>query len=222
MEKITKTQESNVIAYATHDIMYMNDMLCNITKSLRDDVKKRDKEANKIYGAIHKRVKKHLDEQMRVFSVHIGYFADFCAHMDDFCEPKYITLVKAIERRLKAENVSDSSYLAKVEALRVFADFVKVSTEDIVKSARSVTPKAYALDVFTLHDIARIANNFMLWEFRKVEKAKYDCLDTDADIIDAYKEMCETIIDYGIFVKSSNAAVKENYEEEKENVGKNE
>ena len=61
MEKITKTQESNVIAYATHDIMYMNDMLCNITKSLRDDVKKRDKEANKIYGAIHKRVKKHLD-----------------------------------------------------------------------------------------------------------------------------------------------------------------
>lgn len=99
---------------------------------------------------------------------------------------------------------------------------MKVSTEDIVKSASSVTPKAYALDVFTLHDIARIANNFMLWEFRNVEKAKYDCLDTDADIIDAYKEMCETIIDYGIFVQSSNAAVKENYKEEKENVGKNE
>lgn len=113
MEKITKTQESNVIAYATHDIMYMNDMLCNITKSLRDDVKKRDKEANKIYGAIHKRVKKHLDEQMRVFSVHIGYFADFCAHMDDFCEPKYLSLVKAIERRLKAENVSDAHTLPK-------------------------------------------------------------------------------------------------------------
>ena len=199
MEKvnINKNQESNVIAYATHSIMYMNDFMCNTILSLAPYVKNEDKETQKIYRALEKRAKAHLKEQVSIFSVHMEYFAEYCSCMDEKCDDAYNALLSAVKAKYEAVGIEKSEYMAMVEVMRVIASCIKV------------TRKACALDVFMLRDIAKIAENFTRWVFRKVSDEDYSSVNDDENVVIAFKDFCEAMLDYNLFVNSSNIAVKE-------------
>lgn len=211
MEKvnINKNQESNVIAYATHSIMYMNDFMCNTILSLAPYVKNEDKETQKIYRALEKRAKAHLKEQVSIFSVHMEYFAEYCSCMDEKCDDAYNALLSAVKAKYEAVGIEKSEYMAMVEVMRVIASFVKESTNNIIASCIKVTRKACALDVFMLRDIAKIAENFTRWVFRKVRDEDYSSVNDDENVVLSFKDFCEAMLDYNLFVNSSNIAVKE-------------
>ena len=90
-------REDNILKYTTYTILYVNDLACNCIKDLMPFIAHKDKETQKIYGALLKRATNYLRFVRSVIKEESNNFlADYNSVMDDINDESVVLFKEAI------------------------------------------------------------------------------------------------------------------------------
>lgn len=213
---MNKNQE-NLLLYATYNVLYINDEACNLIKELSADIQDADKETKKIYGALHKRAVQYFDLLSLVVGDKMIYFADFCVEMDDICDPLIEDFIDVVEEEYKKLNMGNERFLAKLEAMRTLCAVAVEANYKFTETMIKTIPQANILNMYSISEILKIADNLIKWVYRKVPKDVFVDLNKNERIINAYRKMSSELISVDNFRKSYSKAVEYEYERKNNN-----
>ena len=184
--------EKNVFVYVALSMLYINDMLCNLIIDLKPYVATKDKETQKIYGALLKRATTYLKKANEGSEVDIYFFSEYCTYKDDLTDSKVGALQKEIKKVLEKHNVDDGDFLSRIEVIRCLADNAIVMNGSMSKSASKVLKTAKNIRQYRLTEISIIANNLANWVFRK----SVFNLNEEESAYNALVDLCNTLLLY--------------------------
>lgn len=214
--EITKEQEERLLLYATYTILYLNDTACFSIQQLGKSVKERDKESQKIYGALLKRNKHYLDAINKIVDNKMDYYCDYCTEMDNICDDAYSEFKASLHNAYSDANIDDCQYMAQVETMRSMVELSVEAGKKVIDSVSTATPRAKWLGNYLLADMIRVANNFANWSYRKVPKGIKVDLSIDSDVMNKFKDLSGKLIDYESFITAYKRAIELEVEREKD------
>ena len=199
-KEITEDEVTNtLIVYTIYSCLYCNDTICTEIRFLHNDVKKQDKETQKIYGALKKRADAYLDHIVDIIGDKVEYYADYCGYIDDKSDVMITALKTQIKGLIEQTVKHNADFCAKIESLNVMVNTIVAVTESIIKKNESQDKKARVLYALCLNEIKKICNNLTHWckvynkEYGKTEIAKEEKVKARA------LELAETLIDHQLF-----------------------
>lgn len=215
MELKIDKQEENVMLYATYNVLYVNDIACNLVKELIFDIDDKDKETKKIFGALLKRAKEYFKKVESIIGTRIDYFADYCGEMDDICDPYIDKFRNDLYETYSSHNIENSLWYAKVETMRSMCELAVHSNKHLVERISVKYPRAKWLNYYLIEDILKVANNFTHWVYRKVPKDISIDFNKDSDVMISFRELNTALMEYDNFEKCYLQAIE--YEKERNN-----
>lgn len=199
-KEITEDEVTNtLLVYTIYSCLYCNDTICTEIRFLDNDIKTRDKETRKIYGALKKRANAYLDHIVEVIGDKVEYYGDYCGYVDELSEEKINALKTQIKALIEQNVKQDADFCAKIESLNVMTNAIVGITEKIVEKNEKQDSKARVLYSLCLREIQKICNNLTHWckvynkEYGKTEIAK------DENVKACATALAETLIDHQLF-----------------------
>ena len=208
METITKEQECTLLLYSIYTILYINDTACFSIQQIGPKVKEKDKESQKIYGALIKRGNGYLRNVSNLLSVNLDEFCDYCAIMDDIVDDHYYNFKDSVKKAYKEAGIDDYEYCSEVEIVRSIVELSVETNKKIIEDVSKHVKEAKHLDGYLMTDLMRVANNFADWSYRKVPKDIKVDLKEGSDVINKLQELSKFLIDYSSFEKAYNGSAK--------------
>lgn len=209
MKEITKEQEERLLLYATYTILYLNDTACFSIQQLGRWLQDKDKESKKIYMALLKRNKEYLDKMNNVVGRSMEYYCDYCTEMDNICDNAYNEFKNALYETYKACDVQDYEYMAHVETMRSMVELSVEAGKKVISDIKKFLPSVTFLENYLLIDMARVANNFSDWSYRKVpNNVSIDFSDSECDVMKKFRNLSTLLIDYYSFDQSYRKTVE--------------
>lgn len=208
VKEMTKEQEETLLLYATYSILYLNDTACFAIQQMANKVKYKDKESQKIYGALMKRCKHYLTTINKIVDKNVDYYCDYCTAMDDICNGAYCQFKMSLLDAYKKENLPDYDYLTEVELMRSMLELSVEAGGKIIKDIKSVIPQVAWLERYLLKDMERVADNFSKWAYRTIPKECGIYLGEQSDVMKKFRFLTTCLIDYYSFDKAYKNAVK--------------
>lgn len=215
MELKIDKQEENVMLYATYNVLYVNDIACNLVKELICDIDDKDKETKKIFGALLKRAKEYFKKVESIIGTRIDYFADYCGEMDDICDQYIDKFRNDLYEAYSSHNIENPLWYAKVETMRSMCELAVHSNKHLVERISVKYPRAKWLNYYLIEDILKVANNFTHWVYRKVPKDISIDFNKDSDVMISFRELNTALMEYDNFEKCYLQAIE--YEKERNN-----
>lgn len=194
MKKLT-TKETNLLLYSMYTMLYLNDTACNAIKELEPYLKDKDKESQKIFGALKKRANTYFDTLNKIVGDRIDYYADFCTEMDELSYTPLLNLKNALYDVYVQENLDDCEYYTQVETMRTLVDLSVIASNQIYQSALNETKEAERLKFYILHDLQRVANNFTKWVYRKIPHNTNLDFSKDSKVMQCFAEFSRVMLD---------------------------
>lgn len=204
-------REDNILKYATYTILYANDLACNCIKDLKPFISHKDKETQKIYGALLKRATNYLRFVRGVIKEESNNFlADYNSVMDDINDESVVLFKEAIINAYKQGNISEYEFLGNVEVARSMFYLSIATLECLVDKLSSLTINSFCLNTYSLKPYSYIMDNFVKWCYRFAEKEMSDDLDLskDEDVMKHFVKINENLLNYESFDKCYNEALK--------------
>ena len=215
MELKIDKQEENVMLYATYNVLYVNDIACNLVKELICEIDDKDKETKKIFGALLKRANEYFKKVESIIGTRIDYFADYCGEMDDICDPYIDKFRNDLYETYSSHNIENPLWYAKVETMRSMCELAVHSNKHLVERISVKYPRAKWLNYYLIEDISKVANNFTHWVYRKVPKNISIDFNQDSDVMVSFRELNTALMEYDNFEKCYLQAIE--YEKERNN-----
>jgi hypothetical protein len=204
--------DEKFLMFSTYTAIYLNDIACNAVLDIKPYIQDKDKETQKIYGALHKRAKNYLRFIKDILKDNIYFLADFCSYMDDGIDEYIETFNETIKCTLDENKINDSIFLSKVEFARTMLLFSIKTIERLCEDLDKMGVKTYTLKTYRQEEMYKIICNFCKWTYRKVDYS-IDW-DNEKTVRNAFKAMEEHIIDYALFESAYKYAVDESKERE--------
>lgn len=214
-DKLSKQQEEQILLYATYNILYVNDIACNLAKELVPVIAQKDKESKKIFGALMKRVHQYSNMIENIVGDKIFYLADYFGEMDDIVDPIIDEFRSEVSKAYHEAGIEDCSFYAKVETMRGMFDFAKFSAQVMIEKTSVVTKRTGNLKFYVLESMAQIANNFADWTYRHIRKDVNVEFGEDSNVMKCLARLNEALMDFDNYQKSYNKAIE--YEKERNN-----
>lgn len=200
--EISKEKEEFVLLYSTYNILYINDLACNLVKELEPFIPNDDKEAKKIYYALLKRARKYFGMVDKIIGDKVYYLADYFGEMDDISDSLVQNFQHEIECEYENAKIDNCSLYAKVETMRSMCDFAKYTSEIIISRIKRITKKADVLNFYNIEEVVRIANNLANWMYRKIPKGIEVKFNKDSRTIKSLEKLNEALLDFENFKTS--------------------
>lgn len=185
--------------------LYVNDIACTEIMELFDDIKHKDKESQKLYKALYKRLVKYRIFIMDTVKENgdIDDFADFNELMDNEAMP-YIDKIKSmVLDEFKNHNVEDADYLSRVEMARAMVGYSIFSLRTRIKECHRYGIDIYNLHQYELNDIKKVIDNFSDWALRNVGH-----VDLSKDkFVKAMHELGKKVNDYKMITDNINKTI---------------
>lgn len=208
-----KEDEQKILLYATYTILYLNDTACNCVKDLIDIVKSKDKESQKIYGALTKRALGYFRNINDIIGDKIDFFADFCSEMDDICDQLLVDFKNSIRDAYMRCSLEDSDYYAKVETMRSMVGLAMFASNKIINTAKDKISDISFLKNYVMTDMSKIADNFSNWAYRNVPKNLNVNFNEESEVMVIFRELSQKMVDFESFDKAYRRA--SDYEKER-------
>lgn len=216
-EDFSKEQE-RVLSFVTYTTIYIDDMVCNCVRDIAPFITEdRDKECKKIYKALKKRADSYLDRITKMMGEHIYYLAEYSAKMDETCDLFLEKFRIAVKNLLEEYGVENANYYAYIETMRSVAKFSIETIERLIKDSSKIAPDAMRLKGYILNDLVRVAENFAKWEYRNVAKDLTIELSDDERVLNAFLDLCGSLVSYDDYYDALQVAVKYEKERNKDN-----
>lgn len=204
-------REDNILKYATYTILYVNDLACNCIKDLMPFIAHKDKETQKIYGALLKRATNYLRFVRLVIKEESNNFlADYNSVMDDINDESVVLFKEAIINAYKQGNISEYEFLGNVEVARSMF-YLSIATLDcLISKLSSSAINSFCLNTYSLKPYSYIMDNFVKWCYRFAEKEMSCDLDisTDEEVMKHFVKINENLLNYESFDKCYSEALK--------------
>ena len=204
-------REDNILKYATYTILYANDLACNCIKDLRPFIAHKDKETQKIYGALLKRATNYLRFVRSVIKEESNNFlADYNSVMDDINDESVVLFKEAIINAYKQGNISEYEFLGNVEVARSMF-YLSIATLDcLISKLSSSAINSFCLNTYSLKPYSYIMDNFVKWCYRFAEKEMSCDLDIskDEEVMKHFVKINENLLNYESFDKCYSEALK--------------
>lgn len=204
-------REDNILKYATYTILYANDLACNCIKDLKPFIAHKDKETQKIYGALLKRATNYLRFVRGVIKEESNNFlADYNSVMDDINDESVVLFKEAIINAYKKGNISEYEFLGNVEVARSMF-YLSIATLDcLISKLSSSAINSFCLNTYSLKPYSYIMDNFVKWCYRFAEKEMSCDLDisTDEEVMKHFVKINENLLNYESFDKCYSEALK--------------
>ena len=207
MEELSKKQEHTLLLYAMYTILYMNDTACFSIQQLGADVKTKDKESRKIYGALLKRGNHYLNYLSKTISTSMEGYCDYCTFMDELTDDLYEQYKQSIKKAYMEASIDDFDYCSKVETMRSMIELSIEASNQIINKISEYTKEVYWLKNYQLHDIFRVATNFSNWAYRKVPNGVKADLGEGSEVVKNFRKLNEELMNYDNFEKSYSKSV---------------
>lgn len=206
-----KGREDNLLKYAMYTMLYANDLACNCIKDLKPFVLKKDKETQKIYGALLKRATNYLRSIREIIKEDANNFlADYNSMMDDVNDESIELFKQAIINAYKHGNISEYEFLGHVEVARSMFYLSIASLDCLVDKLSSLAINSFNLKNYSLKPYSYIMDNFVKWCYRFAEKEIADDLDIskDEEVMKHFVKINENLLNYESFEKCYAEALK--------------
>ena len=204
-------REDNILKYATYTILYVNDLACNCIKDLKPFIAHKDKETQKIYGALLKRATNYLRFVRGVIKEESNNFlADYNSVMDDINDESVVLFKEAIINAYKQGNISEYEFLGNVEVARSMF-YLSIATLDcLISKLSSSAINSFCLNTYSLKPYSYIMDNFVKWCYRFAEKEMSCDLDIskDEEVMKHFVKINENLLNYESFDKCYSEALK--------------
>lgn len=204
-------REDNILKYATYTILYVNDLACNCIKDLMPFIAHKDKETQKIYGALLKRATNYLRFVRSVIKEESNNFlADYNSVMDDINDESVVLFKEAIINAYKQGNISEYEFLGNVEVARSMF-YLSIATLDcLISKLSSSAINSFCLNTYSLKPYSYIMDNFVKWCYRFAEKEMSCDLDIskDEEVMKHFVKINENLLNYESFDKCYSEALK--------------
>lgn len=204
-------REDNILKYATYTILYANDLACNCIKDLKPFIAHKDKETQKIYGALLKRATNYLRFVRGVIKEESNNFlADYNSVMDDINDESVVLFKEAIINAYKQGNISEYEFLGNVEVARSMF-YLSIATLDcLISKLSSSAINSFCLNTYSLKPYSYIMDNFVKWCYRFAEKEMSCDLDIskDEEVMKHFVKINENLLNYESFDKCYSEALK--------------
>lgn len=219
MAKVSEDVKDRIALYATYAMLYINDITCNEILFLDNYITGKDKETQKIYGALKKRAKQYLSDIRKIVGDHSLYYSEYCSSMDDFCDEKLEGLKKAIVNAIKEKGIDDYEFVGRVAAVEILTFHAITSAEYLIRESAKITPDSNRLKKYILTDINRVANNLTKWLWL-VYKIPHGLDVSNFGISEKVNELNAVLLSYEPFETSYLAASNTDYTELKKLMSK--
>lgn len=162
-----KTSSIDLLLSATYLILWLNDCATNLIKDIEYDIKFKDKETRKIYGALKRRINIYQHEIHSIVGDNKAeFFANFNEAMDDTFMPLINDIKKEILKSYVEHDIDDADYLSMVETARFMTEYSCKVNINCVRDMYKLTDKAVSLRNYRLTELNQIMENFANWSYR--------------------------------------------------------
>lgn len=151
--------------------LYVNDLACSCILEMFDEIKEKDKETQKIYRALYKRMiayQKEINSKVKKICPPDD-FAEFTSMMDDNIQPILDSLYEAVTSELNNNNVNDAEFIAKAEVARTMVDYSIFSLKTRALECRRYDTECLLLYDLKLDDIKKVVTNLSDWCMRNIK-----------------------------------------------------
>lgn len=163
----SKTTSLDLLLSATYLILWLNDCATNLIKDIEYDIKFKDKETRKIYGALKRRINIYQHEIHSIVGDNKAeFFANFNEAMDDTFMPLINDIKKEILKSYVEHDIDDADYLSMVETARFMTEYSCKVNINCVRDMFKLTDKAVSLRSYRLTELNQIMENFANWSYR--------------------------------------------------------
>lgn len=205
--------EEWAMLYATYNILYTNDLACNLIKDLQDDMATQDKETRKIFGALLKRANEYFTKVNKIVGSRIDYLADYCGEMDDVSDPLIENFRNSLSEAYSSANIKNYDFFARVETMRSMCELAKYSAEHVIQKMSETIPRAKWLNFYVISEISKIANNLTHWMYRKIPKDIIIDFNESSDVMVKFRELNTGLMEFNNFDAAYRKAIE--YEQER-------
>lgn len=199
-----KEQADNVdiITFAIYNVLYLNEINCIYINRIKEVLDKNDKESQKIYGAIARRIENYENSISKILGSKKLYFACFNDAMDEKIIKFTEKYRKAIQIALKSNGLTCFEELAAIETAYTFVDFSIKTIDKIVKDCIKYSKEIVNLRSYRMIEILSILSDLSKWKCIKL-KVKNDInLSKDIACIKTFKEFQTEFSKANIFYES--------------------
>ena len=209
MEEISEEEKAMYI-YALHIVLYTNDLAINSIKELRGYVKGKDKESQKIFNALMKRVSEYEKKLYSDFHGNDVYFyADFNGFMDDYFDKDIEGLRRSAEWIFRCNGYEDFNYCSKVETIFSLSCLAISIANSYISGLRMNGARSFVLPDFRIDEIHRVASNFYDWSMSMANREKVLDLSKYKSIKRYFDRIKDSILSREIFSDAYMYALKE-------------
>lgn len=157
----------DMLTAAIYTNLYLNDCATNLIKDIEYDIKFKDKETRKIYGALKRRINIYQHEIHDIVGDNKAeFFANFNEAMDDTFMPLINDIKKEILKSYVEHDIDDADYLSMVEIARFMTEYSCKVNINCVRDMYKLTDKAVSLRSYRLTELNQIMENFANWSYR--------------------------------------------------------
>lgn len=167
---MVKEAGDKALLFMLYTTLYSNDMVCNSIKDLERYVRDKDKETQKIYGALHKRVGEYFKKTNKILNESSYFLADFSAYLDDYVDDALFNLRSFIYSNYVDAGIDDAEYLSCLEMTRSMCAISCEHIDGIQKQLVKENLLPHRFEYGNMTDMFRILNNLCLWSYRKIDK----------------------------------------------------
>lgn len=167
------------IKIAIYNILYVNDLACACVVDMEDKVKSQDKETQKIFGALKKRMRRYERTIMEILGDKMNFLAEYNFEMDEKVHDKVSELYSVIFNFLKEKKVDNCEFIALSSMAYTMIGYSIVSIdhriEELIKTNKDITN----MENYKLTEMLRISKNLCDWVSRKCDNINLN----DSEII---------------------------------------
>lgn len=167
---MVKEAGDKALLFMLYTTLYSNDMVCNSIKDLERYVRDKDKETQKIYGALNKRVGEYFKKTNKILNESSYFLADFSAYLDDYVDDALFNLRSFIYSNYADAGIDDAEYLSCLEMTRSMCAISCEHIDGIQKQLVKENLLPHRFEYGNMTELFRILNNLCLWSYRKIDK----------------------------------------------------
>lgn len=206
-------QENNqdtLLLYSTYVALYLNDNACNSFRDLGVYIRNSDKESQKIYRAVMKRINSYFEQLNKIVEEHSEFLSDIFSSLDDIIEDAQHEYESFLYDMYLDVDKEQAEFLSKLDLSRSLVAISVHGNKTINANLSKMIDKPYgSLAQYRLTEILRVADNLASWVFRHYDMDKIS-EEKKKLAVQKMNELVQILVGKEAFDKSYNKAVEQN------------
>lgn len=203
-------KEKAMYLYAMYIVLYTNDLALFSIKNLRSDIKEKDSETKKIFGALNKRVWNYDNEVRRLMPENDKLFiADYGTKMDEYFDKDVEGLRRSAEWIFRCNGYTDCYFCSKIELSFAMTRLSVSIANAYIDGLKRNYVDMHILEKYRLDEVMRIMDNLYDWVMLLQHKKKVLNLSKYKSISKYYERIKMNTVNKEIFREAYSYAVEE-------------